>query len=558
MKTLGIRDIIGPVMIGPSSSHTAGALRIALMTRHLLGAAPVQAVFTLYGSFAHTYHGHGTDRALLAGMLGLSADDERIRCSFELADETGLAFSFTPDEDTPCDHSNTVDIEVTDAAGGITRVRGESIGGGAARITRLNGVAVELTGEYHSLVVKHRDRRGVLAFIAARVAEAGVNIATTRLFREKRGDVAYTVMETDDALPEALVAAIAEGPEVLAASRLESDRSREEFAPLTADEELAAGLEPTGFGIDMDLAEATALFQRLDFRNGAELLEFCETEGLAISDAICRRERCLLVMDGLAVDDTHRYVDDVLATMAASVESALKDPRPSMGGLIGGEAAKLQAYGRQPDALCDPLLARAITYSMAVLETNAAMGRIVAAPTAGSAGVLPGVLFALRDERGLDPRQLNRGVANAAAIGMLIARAATVSGAEGGCQAEVGTASAMAASAATEIMGGTPAQCLAAAVNALSGLLGLVCDPIGGLVEVPCQKRNATGAANALVAAQLALAGVGCTTGFDETVAAMDAVGRVLPFELRESALGGLAATPTAQALCAMCPGCEG
>lgn len=558
MRTLGIRDIIGPVMIGPSSSHTAGALRISLMARNLLAAEPVHAVFTLYGSFACTYHGHGTDRALLAGMLGLSADDERIRCSFELADQAGLSYSFIPDEAAPCDHPNTVDIEVTDASGSVTRVRGESIGGGAARITQLNGIAVELTGEYHSLVVKHRDCRGVLAFIAARVAEAGVNIATTRLFREKRGDTAYTVMETDDALPEALMSRISAGPEILTVSRLESDRSREEFAPLTADEELAAGVEPTGFGSDMDAGDAAILFQRLDFRNGAELLEYCEAEGIPISDAICRRERCLLVMDGLAVDDTHRYVDDVLATMAASVEGALDDPHPSMGGLIGGEAAKLQAYSRKPQSLCDPLLARAITYSMAVLETNASMGRIVAAPTAGSAGVLPGVLFALRDERGLSARQLNRGVANAAAIGMLVARMATVSGAEGGCQAEVGTASAMAASAATELMGGTPAQCLQAAVNALSGLLGLVCDPIGGLVEAPCQKRNATGAANALVAAQMALAGVGCTTGFDETVAAMDAIGRSLPFELRESALGGLAATPTAQALCAICPGCEG
>ncbi len=558
MRTLGIRDIIGPVMIGPSSSHTAGALRIALMTRHLLAAPPERVTFTLYGSFACTYRGHGTDRALLAGMLGLAADDERIRDSFELARQAGLTFAFAPDEGAICDHPNTVDIEVTDASGAVTRVRGESIGGGAARITRLNGIAVELTGEYHSLVVKHQDRRGVLAFIAACVAEAGVNIATTRLFREKRGDVAYTVMETDDALPQALVARIADAPDIASVNVLASDRSREEFAPLTAAEERAAGVEPVGFGLGMDVAQAAELFDRLDFRSGAQLLGFCESEGLAISDAICRRERCLLVLDGFAVDDTHRYVDDALGIMRASIEGALCDPRPSMGGLIGGEAAKLRAYGEGGASLCDPLLSRAITYSMAVLETNAAMGRIVAAPTAGSAGVLPGVLFALREERGLTDAQLNRGVANAAAIGMLITRMATVSGAEGGCQAEVGTASAMAASAATELMGGSPAQCLSAAVNALSGLLGLVCDPIGGLVEAPCQKRNATGAANALVAAQLALAGVGSITTFDETVEAMDAVGRSLPFELRESALGGLAATPTARARCASCPGCVG
>ena len=558
MKTLGIRDVIGPVMIGPSSSHTAGALRIALMTRNLLAAEPVEAEFRLYGSFAHTYHGHGTDRALLAGLLGFAAEDERIRDSFALAERAGLSFAFLPVEDVACDHSNTVDIRVVDATGTETTVRGESIGGGAARITRLNGIAGERTGEYHSIGVKHRDERGALAFIATCLARYDVNIATTRLFREKRGEVAYTVMETDDAIPGALLAELRAGGVVESVSMLKSDRSRDEFAPRTAADELAEGEVPTGFGTDLDLEQATELFERLNFADGAQLLAFCEESGLPISDAICRRERCLLAMNELAVDDTHRYLDDVLAIMRASVEGPLEHPEPSMGGLIGGEAAKLAAYEASGSALCDPLTARAITYGMAVLETNAAMGRIVAAPTAGSAGVIPAVLFALQDERGLTDHQLNRGLANAAAIGMLVTRASTVSGAEGGCQAEVGTASAMAASAAVEMMGGTPAQCLAAAANALSNLMGLVCDPIGGLVEAPCQKRNAIGAANALVAAHLALAGVGTLIGFDETVWAMDTVGRSLPFELRESALGGLAATPTAHALCAICEGCQG
>lgn len=338
---------------------------------------------------------------------------------------------------------------------------------------------------------------------------------------------------------------------------LESDRSHDEFAPLTPEQEEVAGITPSGFGVDMDGDEASALLTHLDFANGEELLAYCEEEGLAISDAICRRERCLLVLQGIAVDDTHRYVDDVISVMRASVKSAVDEPQASMGGLIGGEARRLSALD-SAGAICDSLTLRAITYAMAVLETNASMGRIVAAPTAGSAGVLPGVLLALADERGFTNAQLNRAVANAAAIGMLVARASTVSGAEGGCQAEVGTASAMAASAAVELAGGSPAQCLDAAAIALSGLMGLVCDPIGGLVEAPCQKRNATGAVNALVAAQLALAGIKSTVNFDETVWAMDTVGRSLPFELRESALGGLAATPTARVLCAKCPGRDG
>ncbi len=191
---------------------------------------------------------------------------------------------------------------------------------------------------------------------------------------------------------------------------------------------------------------------------------------------------------------------------------------------------------------------------MAVLETNASMGRIVAAPTAGSSGVLPGVLLALQRTRGLSDGDLARGLAAAAAIGYLITRNATVSGAEGGCQAEIGSAAAMAAAAAVELMGGAPAAMPRRGQQRADQLMGLVCDPIAGLVEEPCQKRNAAGAAVALVSAQIALAGIGNLVDFDQTVEAMRKVGRTLPFELRESALGGIAAAPTA---CAYCPGCN-
>lgn len=200
--------------------------------------------------------------------------------------------------------------------------------------------------------------------------------------------------------------------------------------------------------------------------------------------------------------------------------------------------------------ICGEPVASAATYSMAVLETNASMGRIVAAPTAGSAGVIPGVLLALQKAKGYDDAQIERALACAAAVGYLITCNATVSGAEGGCQAEIGSAAAMAAAAAVELEGGSPRQCLNAAGNALTNMMGLVCDPVAGLVEVPCQKRNASGAATALVSAQIALTGIGNLVGFDQTVEAMFKVGRSLPFELRESALGGLAATPDACAWC--------
>ena len=550
MKTLGIRDIIGPIMIGPSSSHTAGALRIAGMCRGLLAAPPRRATFRLYGSFAHTYRGHGTDRALVAGMLGMATDDARIRDSFAWAQKAGLAFSFEPDPETHVSHPNTVDIEVEDENGEITAMRGESIGGGAAVITRINGVDVRLTGEYHSIVVKQRDEKGVLAHIATCLNVFDVNIATTRMFRERKGDIAYTIMQTDEEINPAVARAIEKNPAILDVRIVKSDRASEAVAPVRG---AAGDARPAGFAADMTPDAAAAAFESLDFACAADMLAYCEREGIAISEAICRRERCMLAADGIAVDNSRRYLREALRVMREAAHGPIKAPAKSMGGLIGGEAQALSALEESGGGAADGLLARAITYAMATLETNASMGRIVAAPTAGASGVVPALLLAEQDLRGYDDERLVSALANAAAIGYVITRNATVAGAEGGCQAEVGSAAAMAASAAVELAGGSPRQCLAAASNALSGMMGLVCDPIAGLVEAPCQKRNAAGVANAVAAAQIALAGVENLVNFDQTLEATRRVGASLPFELRESALGGLAATPAACAYCEAC-----
>ena len=228
--------------------------------------------------------------------------------------------------------------------------------------------------------------------------------------------------------------------------------------------------------------------------------------------------------------------------MRTSAHEPLTTPLRSMGGLIGGESRKLNEHCAASRSILGPVLARATAYAMAVLEVNASMGLIVAAPTAGSAGVVPGVLLALQEERGFSDETMIRTLFNAGAVGYLAMRNATVAGAVGGCQAEVGVAAAMAASAAVELLDGTPEQCLDAATTVLMNMLGLVCDPVGGLVEYPCQNRNAAGAANALVAAELALSGVRQHIPFDKMLETMYAVGRRMPAELRETALGGCAA----------------
>ena len=289
----------------------------------------------------------------------------------------------------------------------------------------------------------------------------------------------------------------------------------------------------------------------MDFKNAQELLELCKKENCTISSIMKKRE-CIL--SETTEEAITAQMDHSLKIMRESVAATINSPKKSIGGLIGGEAQQINRHRLNGNSICGPVLSKAIAYSMAVLETNTTMGLIVAAPTAGSSGVLPGLLLALQEEYHLSDSAVIDALFNAGAIGYLAMRNATVAGAVGGCQAEVGVASAMAASAAVELMGGTPEQCLHAAVSVLMNFLGLVCDPIGGLVECPCQGRNAAGVAVALTGAELALSGVKQLIPFDEMLLTMYQVGKQIPPGLRETALGGCAATPTGKKLgCSIC-----
>ena len=197
-------DIIGPVMVGPSSSHTSGAATIAWMARQIFSGTPKRVTFTLYGSFADTYLGHGTDRALIGGMLGYRTDDVRIRDAYDNARAQGLLVQFIPDPVTETSHPNTVDVLMESADGHRLLIRGESIGGGRVRITRMNSIEVDFTGEYSTLIVGHRDESGTAAYITSRLANYQVNIAYMKMFRDGRGQHAFTVIESDDFIPDSI------------------------------------------------------------------------------------------------------------------------------------------------------------------------------------------------------------------------------------------------------------------------------------------------------------------------------------------------------------------
>ena len=201
---IGLFDVIGPVMVGPSSSHTSGAATIAWMARQIFSGKPEKVEFTLYGSFAETYKGHGTDRALIGGMLGYRSNDVRIRNAYAYARKEWIRVEFTADKETQVSHPNTVDILITGEDGHQLLIRGESIGGGRVRIRKINDIEVDFNGEYSTMIIGHKDVTGTVAFITKCLADAKVNVATLKLFREGKGKKAFTVVETDSSIPEEL------------------------------------------------------------------------------------------------------------------------------------------------------------------------------------------------------------------------------------------------------------------------------------------------------------------------------------------------------------------
>ncbi len=274
-----------------------------------------------------------------------------------------------------------------------------------------------------------------------------------------------------------------------------------------------------------------------------ELVDTAVNSDEKISAVVLRDQAAAMDESELALFEKMEIDFEVMKQSVISGGS--KDLR-SMSGLTGGEGFLMKEYADKGKSLCGPFLSGAMSRALSVSGCNAAMGRIVAAPTAGSCGIIPGCLISMCEDRGVPEKDAIMSLFTAGAFGMVIASRASIAGAEGGCQAECGSASAMAAAALVELMGGTPGQCADACALAIASQLGLVCDPVGGLVEIPCIKRNATGVMLAFSCADMVLAGIRSKIPADECLDAMREVGDALPNTLKETAKGGLAATPTA------------
>ena len=280
----------------------------------------------------------------------------------------------------------------------------------------------------------------------------------------------------------------------------------------------------------------------IEYRSIAELVDLAEKDSCRISEIVLADQAEYMEKSVWELQD---MMGERLAVMEDSVDKSNRSDLRSTSGLTGGDSYKMLQYYEGKEGLLGSFVDKAVARAIGVAEYNASMGKIVAAPTAGSCGIMPGCLISMLRDRGCKRENVLMSMFTAAAVGMVINNRASLAGATGGCQAECGSAAAMTAAALVELMGGTPAQCADAAAIALKNQLGLVCDPVAGLVEIPCIKRNAQGVVTAFCAADVAMAGIRSYIPVDEVIAAMKSVGNALPEALKETAGGGLAATTT-------------
>jgi len=503
--------VLGPVMRGPSSSHTAGAYHIAGMARALLGGRPRRAslAFDPGGSYAATYAAQGADRGFAMGLLGKPLTDETFFTVLADAPRSGLEIRFgVRPLDNP-EHPNTVEIELVAEDKPVLRLAAKSIGGGEVEITRVNGWTVAMNGSAYETLVETEP--SLLRRVTALLGGDGASLEEPQTLT--RGSLSAVTVRRRIAL----------GPQMRQALAALPGRVR-------VWESVPVCFVPTGQPL---------------FRSAAEMVQLAEERRISLGQLALQYEARLLDLapDEVLAEALRRY-----AIMEQSVERGLD---PSFSGLqllraCAGTIFQAEAAGRLP---VRSLHTRAAARAMAVMHVDAAMGVVCAAPTGGSAGTLPGALVTLAEERGLSRAEIARALLAAGAVGAIVARRATFAAEVAGCQVEIGAAGAMAAAAVVEAVGGTAGQACDAAAIAFQNTMGSVCDLLHGIVEIPCHTRNAAAAAGAFVCADLVLGGYRNPIPLDETIDAVYAVGRMLPAELRCTSQGGLAVTPSAQAL---------
>lgn len=505
-RLMSLFDALGPVMTGPSSSHTAGIARIGRMGRQFAGGTPESVELHFYGALAHTYRGHCSDAAVVGGLIGLTEDSPELGDALKLAAAKGIAVRIvtSPDSDI---NPNTVDMRLT-RAGTLIKVVGISVGGGEILMTEYENFPLCLYGNEDALMIDSCTELDV-----ANLREIlGDNLV--RICTERQPDRILTICS---------LCTPASPQQVRAATGLKG----------------VARVEALNSIYEYRLRDSKPLF-----KNFAELLALCDTQQTTIPELAIAFEG---QRSGLSRKAIFELAAKIWDTMVRSYSESLQGNNRLVAGFMpGNDGSKLMALVQQGKNVSGNVMGTAVARAIATMEHNGCMGCVAAAPTAGSCGVMPGALSVVAENLGAEAARIHEALLAGAVVGVLVAMRAPVSGALGGCQSEIGVASAMTAAAMTQLAGGTPLQVVHAFALALKNILGLVCDPVAGPVEIPCIKRNGIGVGNAMAAADMALANIESIIPPDEVIDALINVQHALPRELRGTLTGGLACTKTA------------
>ena len=500
-------DIIGPIMIGPSSSHTAGAVRIGLIAGQICDFDPSEIHVFFHGSLASTYSAHKTDVGVTAGILGILVDDERVRTSVEIAKNKGIKVKFEPIALENA-HPSTIIIEMKDRAGNPITMRSATIGGGNIIVEEMNDFPVNFDGKQDVLLgltsLSEKDFKEFLE----KTGHEGLSIGS---FTKTEKGFAFKVMFSCD------------GKKALHLIKEEKH---------TCEAYLIRGVMP--------LQASGKLF----YKSCIMLVEESERQGCSLGETVIRFE---MEKSGRNREQVLAQMLEAFLVMKESIKKGLECENVLLGGIFQGNALKMDRFLNEKKSLAGPLITRIVRNAFAVMEVNGSMGKIVACPTAGSAGTVPAVLVTLAEEYSFPDEEVVKAMFTGAGIVIIIAENATISGAVGGCQAECGSASAMAAAIVTSLYGGNSKQILSSVSLALGNVLGMVCDPVAGMVEIPCIQRNTIAAANAIISAEMALAGVDSVIPADEMISALDEVGKLMDPGLKDSLGAGMSNTPTAR-----------
>lgn len=507
VRLVSLFDALGPVMVGPSSSHTAGVLRIGRMGRSFLGGDPEKVELHFYGNaLARTYKGHLSDSGIIAGLLGYAENSPEVRDVLEEARKRGISVSYHPDYSSDR-NPNTVDMRL-ERNGKRIQVVGITVGGGEILMTELEGFPICLRGSEDGIIFI-ADREFTREEIERILGTKPVSLETTR----KEDRILHICVQ--DTPPEA------------------------EKVTLLQKEKGVVGVFSVQAVLDYKLRNPKPVFASVE-----EMLRLAEEKNLNIPQLATNYEAS---RSGLSESEVRERIARIWKTMNESVEKGLAGEKEMVGGLVPRDSGKklMDAVSKGKTA-GGTVLGKAVARAIAAMETNACVGCVVAAPTAGSCGVIPGALITAAENAGATEDEAVDALLAAAVMGTLIAMKASLSGSIGGCQAEIGVASAMGASALVQLLGGDSKQVAHGMALALKNILGLICDPVAGPVEIPCIKRNGIGVANAFAAADMALAGLESAIPPDEVIDALVNTQQLLPAELRGTMKGGLCSTPTA------------